>query len=107
MSVAIDRGDYGAMVAAVIAMIVMIVVVDQLFWRPLVAWSNKFKFEDIAASTVTKSWVLELLRRTRFYAWLRERRDADQEVVARGAAGQARRARARPEAVAGSAACDR
>jgi NitT/TauT family transport system permease protein len=75
MSVAIDRNDYGAMVAAVFAMIVMIVTVDQLFWRPMVAWSNKFKFEDIAASTVTKSWVLELLRRTRFYAWLRERRN--------------------------------
>ena len=75
MSVAIDRGDYGSMVAAVMAMIVMIVVVDQLFWRPLVAWSNKFKFEDVAASTITKSWVLELLRRTRFYAWLRARRE--------------------------------
>lgn len=75
MSVAIDRGDTGAMVAAVVAMIVMIVVVDQLFWRPLVAWSNKFKFEDVGAATVNQSWVLELLRQTRLYAWLRERRD--------------------------------
>ena len=74
MSVAIDRGDSRAMVAAVGAMIAMIVVVDQLMWRPLVAWSNKFKFEDVGAATVTKSWVLELLRRTRLYAWLRERR---------------------------------
>ena len=81
MSVAIDRDDYGAMVAAVIAMVIMIVIVDQLFWRPLVAWSNKFKFEDTAASTVTKSWVLELLRRTRFYAWLRERGDRVQKAA--------------------------
>ena len=80
MSVAIDRDDYGAMVAAVIAMVVMIVIVDQLFWRPLVAWSNKFKFEDTAASTVTKSWMLELLRRTRFYAWLRERGERIQQT---------------------------
>ncbi len=80
MSVAIDRGDGRAMVAAVVAMIVMIVVVDQLFWRPLVAWSNKFKFEDVGAATVNESWVLDLLRRTRFYAWLRKRRERHQHV---------------------------
>jgi len=74
MSVAIDRGDAGAMIAAVVAMIAMIIVVDQLMWRPLVAWSNKFKLEDVGAATVTTSWVLELLRRTRFYMWLRERK---------------------------------
>jgi NitT/TauT family transport system permease protein len=74
MSVAIDRGDTGAMIAAVIAMIAMIVVVDQLMWRPLVAWSNKFKFEDVGAATVAESWVLDLLRRTRLYAWLRARK---------------------------------
>ena len=75
MSVAIDRGDAGAMVAAVIAMIAMIVVVDQLMWRPLVAWSNKFKLEEVGASTTTTSWVLDLLRRTRIYGWLYARRE--------------------------------
>jgi NitT/TauT family transport system permease protein len=74
MSVAIDRDDLGGMAAAVVAMVIMIVVVDQLFWRPLVAWSNKFKFEDVGATTTTESWVLDLVRRTRFYTWLRERR---------------------------------
>src|SRR5580704_6110894 len=78
MSVAIDRGDTGAMIAAVVAMIVMIVVVDQLMWRPLVAWSNKFKFEDTGAANVTESWVLTLIRRTRLYAWLRQRRERDE-----------------------------
>jgi NitT/TauT family transport system permease protein len=73
MSVAIDRGDRGAMIAAVVAMIVMIVVVDQLFWRPLVAWSSRFKIEDVGAATAARSWVLSLLRRTRAYAWLQER----------------------------------
>ena len=75
MSVAIDRGDTGAMIAAIVAMITMIVVVDQLMWRPLVAWSNKFKFEDVGASSAASSWVLDLLRRTRIYAWLRTRRE--------------------------------
>jgi NitT/TauT family transport system permease protein len=74
MSVAIDRGDVGAMIAAVVAMVTMIVVVDQLMWRPLVAWSEKFKFEDIGAATVNESWVLDLVRRTRVYAWLKARK---------------------------------
>jgi NitT/TauT family transport system permease protein len=81
MSVAIDRGDAGAMVAAVVAMIAMIVVVDQLMWRPLVAWSNKFKFEDVGAATVSQSWVLDLLRRTRVYAWLRARKQSRANVA--------------------------
>ena len=83
MSVAIDRGDAGAMVAAVVAMIVMIVIVDQLMWRPLVAWSNKFKFEDVGASTVSTSWVLDLLRRTRLYGWLRDRKHRAAKAQAR------------------------
>jgi NitT/TauT family transport system permease protein len=68
MSVAIDRGDRGAMVAAVVAMTVMIVVVDQLFWRPLVAWAERFKLEDVGGASVNTSWVLKLLRRSQLYA---------------------------------------
>ncbi len=72
MSVAIDNGDRTAMFAAIVAMIVMIVVVDQLFWRPLVAWSERFKFEDVGATTVARSWVLDLLRQSQLYVWLRD-----------------------------------
>jgi len=75
MSVAIDRGDRVAMVGALVAMMVMIVVVDQLFWRPLVAWSARFKFEDVGGGPAPRSWVLDLLRRTRLHAWLRERKE--------------------------------
>ncbi len=53
MSVAIDRGDRRAMAGAVVAMVVMIVVVDQLLWRPLLAWAQRFKLEDTSASEVT------------------------------------------------------
>jgi NitT/TauT family transport system permease protein len=64
MSVAIDADNRGAMFAAVVAMVIMIVVVDQLFWRPLVAWSEKFKFEDVGGGEPASSWVLNLLRRS-------------------------------------------
>jgi NitT/TauT family transport system permease protein len=100
MSVAIDRGDRGAMVAAVVAMIVMIVALDQLFWRPLVAWSERFKFEDVGAQQAAGSWVLELLRRTRLYVWVRDLRARVRNRARRpsasakaGAAGSAPRTR--------------
>jgi NitT/TauT family transport system permease protein len=64
MSVAIDRGNTPAMLAAIVAMAVMIVVVDQLFWRPLVAWAEKFNVGDVAAAEAPTSWVLDLLRKS-------------------------------------------
>jgi NitT/TauT family transport system permease protein len=96
MSVAIDKGDRVAMFAAVIAMVIMIVIVDQLFWRPAVAWSARFKFEDVSAATTTGSWLLRLLRRTRTYAWLRERAEQRRAQSQSPAARPARRREARP-----------
>lgn len=72
MSAAIDQQNKSAMTAAVLAMVLMIVVLDQLFWRPLVAWSERFKFEDVGGATVSRSWALDLFRRTRLYLWARE-----------------------------------
>ena len=70
MSVAIDRGDGRAMAGAVVAMIVMIVAVDQLIWRPALAWAQKFKVEETEATDVPTSWVLDLLRRSRLIPWI-------------------------------------
>jgi NitT/TauT family transport system permease protein len=64
MNEAIVQGDVPAMVAAVIAMVLMIVFVDQIVWRPLVAWSQRFKVEEVAATGEPKSWVLSLIRRS-------------------------------------------
>jgi NitT/TauT family transport system permease protein len=72
MAVAIDQGDRRAMAYAVVAMIVMIITVDQLVWRPALAWAQKFKVEETAAAEVPRSLVLELLRRSRVLDWFRQ-----------------------------------
>jgi len=72
MSVAIERGDGRAMAGAVVAMVVMIIAVDQLMWRPLLAWAQKFKMEETEAAEVAQSWVLDLLRRSRLVPWIEE-----------------------------------
>ncbi len=70
MSVAMAKGDSAAMVYGVAAMMIMIIVVDQLFWRPIVAWSQKFKLEETEAATQSGSFVLELLQRSRLLRWV-------------------------------------
>src|SRR2546425_1040377 len=66
MSVALDRGDTSAMALAILAMVVMIVCVDQLLWRPLVVWVEKFRLDETASGTSTaSSWVLDFLRLAR------------------------------------------
>jgi NitT/TauT family transport system permease protein len=64
MSEAMLKNDKPAMVAAVIAMVLMIVFADQVVWRPLVAWSQRFKMEDTSGLVEPRSWVLDLLRRS-------------------------------------------
>jgi NitT/TauT family transport system permease protein len=65
VSVALDKRDMGAVFAAIAAMLVVILLYDQLLFRPLVAWSAKFRFEIVAGATGEDPWVLKLLRRTR------------------------------------------
>lgn len=61
---AIADGDLGKVGWAILAMIVLVVGVNVVFWRPLVAWSELFKNEQSEAASVTHSWVLDLLRRS-------------------------------------------
>ncbi len=70
MNEAINQGNTPAMTAAIFAMIVMIVTVDQLIWRPIVVWSQRFKLEDSADSDKPQSWVLNLLGHSRLYRWV-------------------------------------
>ncbi|MGD0770630.1 MAG: ABC transporter permease subunit [Tepidisphaeraceae bacterium] len=62
-----------AMIAGVIAMILLIVLCDQLVWRPIVAWSERFKLEETSASEQPHSWVLQLLRRSRLLNFIERR----------------------------------
>ncbi len=65
VSAAIDRGDARAEAAGLAAMAAMILATDQLVWRPLVAWSARFRLEDTAPGPEPRSWLLDLLGRSR------------------------------------------
>ncbi len=64
--------DWPAIGLGVLAMVVMIVGLDQLLWRPVVAWAKKFRVEEGGAQEETTSWFLNWLVRSRLIAFLRE-----------------------------------
>jgi NitT/TauT family transport system permease protein len=59
---AIEERNLVAIGWAIIAMTAAIIVCDQLLFRPLVAWAERFRFEQSAAGVPSRSWVLELFR---------------------------------------------
>lgn len=63
-----SRSDYGAIVAAVVMMALVILVYDQFLFRPLVAFAGRFRVELVASPQQERSWVANAFLRTR---WLR------------------------------------
>jgi NitT/TauT family transport system permease protein len=61
---AIQAGNMGQVGIAIAVMIVMVVGVNVLFWRPLTAWSERFRVEESEAAERPRSLVLDLLRRS-------------------------------------------
>jgi len=64
VAAAIKQGNLGEVGIAIAVMIFMVIVVNIVFWRPLVAWSERFRAEESAAAERPRSVVLDLLRRS-------------------------------------------
>ncbi len=64
MGAAIGKGDLGAVGFAIGAMMIMVIGVNFLFWRPLVAWSERFRYETTEAKEAPRSVVLGILARS-------------------------------------------
>jgi len=65
LATAIAAQDFAAVAWAVAAMAVVIVLYDQLVFRPVVAWADKFRVEQTASQARPRSWLFDLARRTR------------------------------------------
>ena len=65
IALAINQQNLGAVAQAVGVMALVILAYDQLLFRPIVAWADKFKFEQTAALQRPGSWVYDLIRRTK------------------------------------------
>src|SRR6202451_2632367 len=66
-------GDTKSIVWGLAAMIGVIVLLDQLIWRPVIAWAEKFKVEQVESSDAPRSWVLDLIRHSHSLARIRQK----------------------------------
>src|SRR5476651_250184 len=73
IALAIEQKDLTAVGWAIGAMLVVILLYDQLLFRPLVAWADRFRFEQQMGGLPPQSWVLDVLRRSGVVAVLTDR----------------------------------
>ena len=65
VALAIKEQNLPAIGYAILAMFLVILAYDQLLFRPVIAWADKFRFEQTASASAPTSWMLDLFRRTR------------------------------------------
>jgi NitT/TauT family transport system permease protein len=73
LQTAANAGDTRAILWGLAVMIGVIILIDQLVWRPAIAWAEKFKFEQVEAAEVPRSPILDFLRRSRFLPFIANR----------------------------------
>ncbi len=72
IALAIEHRDLKAVSWAIATMLVVILIYDQVLFRPLVAWADRFRFEQEPGVIAPKSWVFDVLRRSRVVERLTE-----------------------------------
>jgi NitT/TauT family transport system permease protein len=65
VALGIQEQNLPAIGYAILTMLLVIIAYDQLLFRPVVAWADKFRFEQTASGDAPTSWMLDLFRRTR------------------------------------------
>lgn len=73
LSFASIKGDIPKILLGLFSLILMIIFIDQLIWRPLIAWSQKFKFEFTESGESYESTILLWYRRSQILNFMREK----------------------------------
>ena len=103
LQTAAGNGNTRAMVWGLAVMIAIIVATDQFIWRPVIAWADKFKFEQVESTKAPTSPILYALRNSNAIGWLHDRTIVPLgERINHGLAARRLRALARPERSAAS-----
>jgi NitT/TauT family transport system permease protein len=73
LQTAASAGDTQSILWGVVTMIAVIVLLDQFIWRPVIAWAEKFKVEQVESANAPRSWVLNLIQHSRSLAQVRQK----------------------------------
>jgi len=73
LQTAASAGDTEAILWGVGTMIALIVLLDQFVWRPVIAWAEKFKMEQVESTDAPRSWFLNVIENSHAMMRLRKR----------------------------------
>ncbi len=73
LQTAANTGDTRALIFGIATLVFIIILLDQLVWRPLLAWAERFKVSQVESDNPTSSWFLNSLRRSGLASWFNER----------------------------------
>src|SRR5579862_8401396 len=73
LQTAASAGDTTSILWGVATMIAVIVLLDQFVWRPIIAWAEKFKVEQVESTNLPRSWVLGYFQHSRALTRLRKK----------------------------------
>src|ERR1700752_3593075 len=68
-----SAGDTRSILWGITTMVAVIVLLDQFIWRPVIAWAEKFKVEQVESANAPRSWVLEMFGHSRALAKVRKK----------------------------------
>ena len=66
LQTAASNGNTRAMLWGLAMMVAVIVLMDQLIWRPVIAWADKFKFEQVESGDTAQNSILNFIRKESF-----------------------------------------
>ncbi len=69
LQAAAQAGDDRAVAWGLVALIVTVVALDQILWRPALAWAERFRIEMVESEEATRSWVYEAVSRAWVVEW--------------------------------------
>jgi NitT/TauT family transport system permease protein len=73
LQTAANQGDTQALWLGIATLVLIIILLDQLVWRPLLAWAERFKVSQVESDDPATSWFLDSLRRSSIAAWITEK----------------------------------
>jgi NitT/TauT family transport system permease protein len=73
LQTAASAGDTASIFWGVATMVLLIVLLDQFVWRPVIAWAEKFKVEQVESTDAPRSWVLQLVEHSGGLARIRQK----------------------------------
>ncbi len=65
LQTAASEGDTTALVYGIMVLVLIITLLDQLIWRPLLAWAERYKVSQVESDQPATSWFYDVLRRSR------------------------------------------